>query len=94
MREEPCEPIPEEPDPAEGEDEVSEDDEDEVLEAYAAGWKAKAKMGDKKKSRGWKPKTSTRRPLLVHWPKRSKPQLALLVDNEDIGRVMHSVPML
>ena len=59
VREEPCEPIPEEQDPAEGEDEVSEDDEDEVLEAYAAGWKAKAKMGDKKKSRGWKPKTST-----------------------------------
>lgn len=60
VREDGCETILEEPENlGEGEDEDSDEDEDEVLEAYAAGWKAKAKMGDKKKNRGWKPKTST-----------------------------------
>ena len=39
--------------------EESEVEEDELLEAYAAGWKAKAKLGDKRKSRGWKTPSSS-----------------------------------
>lgn len=63
MREEGCDTILEEPDLGEdGEGEESEDGEDEFLEAYTAGWKAKAKLGDKKKARGWRPKTSTSTP--------------------------------
>ena len=37
-------------DPAEEDDE---NEEEMMMEAYAAGWKAKARMGDKKKARGW-----------------------------------------
>ena len=41
-------------DPIKEEEEGNEEsEEEEILEAYAAGWKAKAKMNERKKQRGW-----------------------------------------
>lgn len=94
MREEGCDTILEEPDLGEdGEGEESEDGEDEFLEAYTAGWKAKAKLGDKKKARGWRPKTSTLHQQLPDlWHKRSRRPPVPHVANVAIGRGIHSVP--
>ena len=75
VREDGCDTILEDPD-QEGEEEFTEDDEHEVLEAYADGSR--------------RPQLQLRQDL---WPRRSKVQPVLFVDNEDIGRGTCSVPM-